>query len=98
MEKYVDLTGAHIGYLTVIKKDPKKREGDTAAWWICRCTCGKYVSIRGSALRGDRTHKKQKYCSKDCIMRLQDGVNTALEAYDGAFDINDILLPSQNDS
>jgi hypothetical protein len=45
----IDLTGKRFGKLTVIKQDLSKIGG--AAYWICKCDCGKTKSIRGDGLR-----------------------------------------------
>lgn len=44
-----DETGKQYGKLTVIKRDTDKMGG--AAYWICRCECGKIISTRGTSLR-----------------------------------------------
>lgn len=57
-----DLTGKVFGKLTVLERDYVY--GDTK--WLCRCECGRIVSVKASALRSGNT----KTCgSKGCKCR-----------------------------
>ena len=48
-----DLTGQRIGRLTIVKRAPNQDKRG-AAYWECKCDCGKTKIIRGSHLiRGD---------------------------------------------
>ena len=49
MGKLIDVTGQKFGKLTVIKRDESISGG--AAYWICRCDCGKEISCKGTMLR-----------------------------------------------
>lgn len=49
-----DLTGQRFGRLVAIK--PSKVKKDSNRWWICKCDCGKTISVRSVCLvRGDTT-------------------------------------------
>lgn len=52
-ERVKDETGNVYGRLTVIKRDGCDNSG--AAKWLCKCECGKTVSVRGIALRKGTT-------------------------------------------
>ena len=45
----IDLLGKKFNKLTVLKRDLSKTGG--AAYWICKCDCGKIISVRGTSLR-----------------------------------------------
>jgi hypothetical protein len=51
---FKDLTGKPFGNWTVIAEDVANPSKGT--YWLCRCSCGKEASVRGSALTGDRSH------------------------------------------
>jgi hypothetical protein len=52
--RLIDLTGQKFGRLTVIERDKEKAKGGTK--WICKCDCGKIVSVYGGNLqRGTST-------------------------------------------
>jgi hypothetical protein len=54
--RYVDLTNARFGYLTVLRRAPISKQH--SARWICLCAaCGKEANIRG-----DNLQKGQKSC------------------------------------
>lgn len=69
--KLEDLTGRRFGRLTVIEQAAQGYYYDaapygkpfTAARWVCRCDCGKTVTVIGCNLRGGRTR------SCGCLMR-----------------------------
>jgi hypothetical protein len=44
-----DMTGLRFGKLTVIERD--STISSAAAYWRCKCDCGKEKSIRGQSLR-----------------------------------------------
>ncbi len=60
-----NLLNSQFGRLTVIKRaeNPGTRKNDTAAWWLCRCSCGKEKVIRGYSLSSEKT----KSCG--CIVK-----------------------------
>ena len=47
--KLIDLTGQIFGRLTVVGRDMSRTE--RPVHWICRCTCGKTVSVAGQDLK-----------------------------------------------
>lgn len=49
-----DESGKVYGDLTVLYKDNTKKGG--AAYWICQCSCGNIISVRGQALREGKTN------------------------------------------
>ena len=53
MTKLVDLTGATYGRLTVLRRDTTRT--DHEVYWVCRCSCGKKTSTRGSLLKSGKT-------------------------------------------
>lgn len=55
----LDLTGYKFGSLTYIK--PIGHRGK-AIMWLCECACGNYTTV------GTSDYKKQKSCSKTCII------------------------------
>lgn len=62
-----NLINKKFGRLTVIKEaeNPKTRKNDTAAYWLCLCSCGKEVIIRGYSLKIGKT-KSCGCLSKEC--------------------------------
>ncbi|WP_260664317.1 hypothetical protein [Streptococcus dysgalactiae] len=48
----LDLTGKTFNRLTVIKEVPNSKK-DT--YWLCRCSCGKFVEIKGTAIKNGTT-------------------------------------------
>ena len=51
---FKDESGKIYGDLTVLHRDETKKGG--AAYWICQCSCGNIVSVRGQALREGKTN------------------------------------------
>lgn len=51
--KTIDLTGQTFGYLTVIEKDSCTGKN---AKWICKCQCGKVISVESQKLRNGKSH------------------------------------------
>lgn len=47
-----DLSGKTFHYLTVLKRLPRSRPGDSS--WLCRCICGNELRVQSSRLRADR--------------------------------------------
>lgn len=58
----IDLTGEKFGRLTAIETD-KKSIGSGSRYWICKCTCGKQISVKTASL----TTGKTKSCG--CLRR-----------------------------
>lgn len=48
-----DITGQKFGRLTVIQK--VRRDNDTRAYWLCKCTCGNEKIVSGKNLRSGAT-------------------------------------------
>ncbi|CCW39536.1 hypothetical protein [Streptococcus agalactiae] len=48
----LDLTGKTFNRLTVIKEVPNSKK-DT--YWLCQCSCGKFVEIKGTAIKNGTT-------------------------------------------
>lgn len=63
------MTGQRFGRLEVIRLDPDKKINHKA-YWICKCDCGKEVSVRGQDLRQGKT----KSCG--CYMKECSSINT----------------------
>ena len=61
--KFVDLRGQKFGRLTVLERDVDKENhekgmnpfGFRPSYWLCRCSCGRMVSVRGSSLKNGFT-------------------------------------------
>lgn len=53
MPEKIDMTGRHIGRLTVIEECGRDSRGE--ALWRCRCECGNEVIVSGGHLRSDNT-------------------------------------------
>lgn len=53
MGKLIDLTGVRFGRLMVIEKAVLEKPGQ--AKWVCKCDCGKIISVRSQDLRNTRT-------------------------------------------
>lgn len=53
MTKKIDLTDQRFGRLTVIEEDSKRQHSSIK--WICRCDCGRTVSVAGQSLRSGAT-------------------------------------------
>ena len=51
--RIVDLVGFPFGRLTVIKRAGSRKtpNGTNQALWLCKCLCGREVTVRGSNLR-----------------------------------------------
>ena len=61
MPKFKDLTGQRFGKLTVIERDYSK----IGTFWICKCDCGNYKTVRADSLTTGRT------TSCDCYRKEQ---------------------------
>lgn len=46
----IDLVGRRFGRLTVVRRGPILKRG--VATWLCKCDCGKRVTVRGCNLKG----------------------------------------------
>jgi hypothetical protein len=54
MSIFIDITGSHFGRLTVLRRS-KTRARNRQAMWVCRCNCGKTITVRGDGLRTQHT-------------------------------------------
>jgi hypothetical protein len=53
MPKLIDLTGRKFGKLTVVRRDGSDRYSKPE--WLCRCDCGREVTVLGLCLKNGRT-------------------------------------------
>ena len=54
--KMIDLTGRKFGWLTVVRFDHMKREGNhNRPYWMCLCRCGERKIVSSQALRSGST-------------------------------------------
>lgn len=65
MGQFIDITGQKFNYLTVIKRNGVDSSGTVK--WLCKCDCGKIVTVVGSHLRSGHT--------KACGCRLAKGLH-----------------------
>ena len=47
---YIDIKGQRFGHLKVIQRSSRKNAAHQL-YWICRCDCGRLLSVRGDNLR-----------------------------------------------
>lgn len=70
MANLINLTGKKFGYFTVLRKDNTKYN---EARWICKCICGKEISVSSKALRNGRSKscgcKKPELFKKDMALK-----------------------------
>lgn len=66
--RIIDLTGQQYGKLTVVRQDTDSKSSTPGAKWICRCECGKEVSVLAKRLKSGQTkscgclqHEKRNY-------------------------------------
>ena len=60
--KPIDHTGQRFHRLLVLAPAPEQKPGE-ATLWLCRCTCDRLVSVRGSNLRSGNS-KSCGYCGR----------------------------------
>ena len=70
MASLIDETGNTYHRLTAISRSENDRQGQ--AHWLCRCVCGKELTIAGRTLRSG--HTKSCGCLKHDLNSLSDGV------------------------
>lgn len=58
MPKFIDLQGEKFGRLTVLQRDVSHTGSGGHTYWICRCDCGKFKSVRSDELRNELMEKK----------------------------------------
>lgn len=76
MSRLIDLTGQRFGRLTVIERAENGSDG--AARWVCRCDCGKGVTVYSGNLRKGMT------VSCGCFKREQTILRSTLHAGRGS--------------
>ena len=64
--KIVDKTNRRYGRLTVLKQDKTKTD---AIYWVCKCDCGNYKSIKSSELHPGRI--KSCGCLREEVLKRQ---------------------------
>lgn len=64
MSKMKDLTGRRFNRLTVIKRDLNPQQGRVRTKWICKCDCGKIISVVSTDLL--RGHTQSCGCYQKC--------------------------------
>ena len=53
--RIIDLTGQRFGRLLVIHRDLESKSNQPGAKWICRCDCGKEISVPAGRLKTGQT-------------------------------------------
>ena len=73
MSKPINEIGNIYGHLQVIKRAEPKRDinGKSIVEWICRCDCGKEISVRGTSLRSG--HTTSCGCHRDKAIKQEVG-------------------------
>lgn len=74
MSKVNDFTGQQIGRLTVIQRadDIVSPNGRRRTAWLCRCECGKILTVRGECLSNTKRQTKSCGClSADTARELK---------------------------
>jgi hypothetical protein len=74
MSKLIDITGQKFGRWTVLRRNETKPYRKST--WLCKCECGKEVTVRGTNLR----HGTSSSCG--CLvadMRARQGKSTMVE-------------------
>jgi hypothetical protein len=66
MGKPLDLTAEIFTMLQVLKRLPNSKDGKTM--WLCRCECGKEVSVMGTELK--RNRKKSCGCAHNKLLSI----------------------------
>ena len=70
----LDLTGQRFGYLTAVYP-VEERGQDQSIRWLCRCDCGKQITVSSNLLRMGRT--------KSCSCRAYSMTNASKTYVDG---------------
>lgn len=53
MPKFIDLQGERFGRLIVLYRDVSRNGNGGHTYWICRCDCGKFKTVRSDELRNE---------------------------------------------
>lgn len=67
MSKFKDLTGKRFERLTVIGRGTNTKSGN--ARWVCKCDCGKIVTVRAYDLQSGNTKSCGCYARDMCIQK-----------------------------
>lgn len=70
MSSFIDLARKQFSRLLVLQRSPMQHK--SGALWICRCSCGTTIVVRGNDLR----HNKTKSCG--CLRRDQSKNNVKI--------------------
>ena len=74
MQNFIDETGNRHDRLVVIKRSKIKNGNYTGSTWLCKCDCGKEVTVQGNSLRqGNR-----KYCGHGCKYKNEKHIKHGL--------------------
>lgn len=74
MSKFIDLTGQKFGRLTVIKRAPNAKNGQTM--YLCQCECGKYSTVTGVQLRSG--HTKSCGCLRKDLLTTHNATHSRM--------------------
>ena len=66
MPKAIDLTGQQFHFLTAIRRAENSAEGK--ARWVCRCVCGKEVTVAAADLKKKKTSTKSCGCMRSKLL------------------------------
>lgn len=73
MPKFIDLQGRRFGRLIVLYRDMTGHSNDRHTYWVCRCDCGKFKTVRSDDLRSGLVVSCGCYhaevSSKSCLNR-----------------------------
>lgn len=75
MPKYRDLTGQHIGALTVLERSDKyaTRGKRTVRLWKCRCDCGEITYKATDTLTNSDRNSCQRCAEKYAVSKAREG-------------------------
>lgn len=76
MSAVVDITGQRFGRLVVIERAGSK---NGKAYWLCKCDCGKTVTVNGQTLRSGGV-KSCGCLRKENSPSYRDGTNAVIKA------------------
>lgn len=87
-----DLVGKRFNYLTVIKPDFYRHKGFYFYKWICRCDCGKELSI----FQGELIRKNRLSCSRKCVKILENSAKNKVGKFCGKFYCKSLIKFNKN--
>jgi hypothetical protein len=80
MANFINLLGQQFGRLTVTGRSPTTEHKHRLAYWLCRCCCGRDVTVRSDDLRNGRMYScRERACRRNFQMRAVFNV-----VYDGS--------------